>query len=321
MLFRRGLYVLFFAGLAAFAPVCLAQTDEDLALKFFPKALDDDFIANHPPDVPVARLVTPLRVDLDGTGTEDYLAAAYSNGLGGCLRVIKGAGAAATVVAETNDTAIGGRGKPVLEAVDIDHDGIPELVVEFTRASWIYRYKNGGLVLMNPGWPGASAPTSTLGNLAFADLDGDGVLEVLDYTNAASGSLYAVYRLVNGKLAVTAQNIVFFDRFERPAATASSNPQGQPTGKPAVESRRFSATAGSNYELRIVNGDQSKKSMVTAGEVRLNDVTVVSSSDFKKTQRSIAVPVKLTANNSLTVELRGDTHSDAEITLSIVPVP
>jgi hypothetical protein len=174
---------------------------------------------------------------------------------------------------------------------------------------------------MNPPWLGASAPTSTLGNVAFADLDGDGVLEVLDYTRAPSGSRYTTYHLENGKLIVTPSNVAFFDRFERPASEASSNPQGQPSGKPVVEARRFSATPGSNYELRIVNGDQSKKSIVTAGEIRLNAVTIVSSADFKKTQRSLSFPVKLIEDNSLTVELRGDNNSDAEITLSIVRVP
>jgi hypothetical protein len=238
--------------------------------------------------------------------------------MGGCLRVIKGSGANAVIVAEVGGRMLGGRGKPDLNAVDLENDGIAELVMQFSRAAWIYRYANGALSLLNPTRVVAGHTTTHLGNVTMADLDGDGVLEVLDYTSGRPDTSYIIYKLDHGKLVSSPLNVAFFDRFERPAVPPATNPQDQPIGKPVVEERRFTATAGDKYELRVVNGDQAKQSIVTSGEVRLNGVTVVSPSDFKKTARTLSVPVKLGEDNVLTVELRGDLTADAEITLSIV---
>jgi hypothetical protein len=293
-------------ALLASATYVGAQTDDQqLALKFYPKALDDDFIANHAPDIPVTRLVTPVRVDLDGTGTDDYLAVAYSNGLSGSLRLIKGSSASAILVAESSDPTMGGRGKPVLDLVDINNDGVPELVVHFARATWIYRYKNGSLSLFGPTRQVPTGTTSNLGDVAFADLDGDGVLEILESAPPGSASPYIVYKSdASGNFVRSTTQVVIADRFVRAE------------GQPIVEERVFAATLGDGYILKVVNGDQTKKSVVTAGEIRLNGVTVFGNNDFKKASRTLSASVTLQARNVLTVEVRGDPQSVLSLSIS-----
>ena len=280
--------------LIAFTTSLFAQTDDQIAMQFYPKALDENFLATHNPEKTVVRLVTTLRVDLEGSGQDKFIAAAFTNGMAGILRIIKTSGPTPVLVAESTDQTMGGGGPASLYAADIDNDGIPEIVVEFKRASWIYRYQNGQISLYGPTRRGPLGLTSGLGWTTCIDIDGDGILEILEYpTPDGYGAPYIVYKLnPDGTFTQTSTKVFFVDWFE------------PHEDKPVVQDRYFPATPGKSYTLRVINGDQRKNGYVTAAEIRLNGATVFGLDDFKNAQRIMAIPVGLLKNNHLRVELR-----------------
>jgi len=295
---------------ALFLSICLLSAiplhadDVSIAMKFYPAALDAQWNATNPPGRQPNRIVTTARVDLDKTGRQDYLAAAYSNGTVAAFRLIKGATPeTAVLVAEGNDPLLGGDGRPVIEIVDIDNDGVPELALEFPREAFIFKYSAGALQLFAPTRMSKFGPTSNLGSIAFADLDGDGKLEILEIMRDITAP-YVVFTLdATGKFVKLANPPLFVDRFERA------------DGAPVADLRNFRAVPGS-YVLRIVNGDQSRRSVVTSAEVKLNGKTIFSPNDFKSAQRTLTAPITLTEENSLAVELRSDPQSTISISIA-----
>ena len=282
----------------------LHADDVSIALKFYPASLDAQWNATNPAGRAPNRIVTTARVDLDKTGHEDYLAAAYSNGTVAAFRLIKGTSPdTAVVVADANDPLLGGDGRPVIELVDIDNDGVPELALEFLHESWIFKYSGGALTPFAPSRMSKFGPTSNLGAIGFADLDGDGKLEILELMRDVTAP-YIVFSLgADGKFVKMANPPLFSDRFERA------------DGNSVADLRNFRAVPGS-YVLRIVNGDQSRKAVATSAEVKLNGATIFSPSDFKSAQRTLTAPVTLTEANSLSVELRSDPQSTMSISIT-----
>jgi len=293
----RILYLTLVISLCLAAPLLADSVDDAIAMKFYPAALDEQWNATHAAGRPPHRIATTLRVDLTKSGNTDYLAIAYSNGTTGTFCVVKGATPdTAVLLAQSNDPLFGGDGLPVIEAVDVDNDGVPELAVEYAREAWLYKWTNGTLVLFGPSRMSKFGETSNLGTIAFADLDGDGKLEILEVMRSDTAP-YLVYSLdAGGKFVKQPNPAIFVDRFERA------------DGAPVTETRAFRAVPGS-YLLRLVNGDQSKQSVVTSGEVKLNGVTIAGPGDFKKAARTLTVPVTLAEENTLTVELRSDPAS------------
>lgn len=297
-----------FIGSVVFAHVSSAQTSpaDDIAAHFYPTSVDQDFQRNHAPNVVPLRLTATAWVDLDRTGTDDYLAACYSDGMAAKLRLIKGSTVDNSIlVTETPDGEIGGD-QPLVMPVDVDNDGVPELVVEFARGTWIYKYANTHLTLISPTRQTPRGKTSALGSVAFADIDGSGALALLEYgLDDAAPDPYRIYRLVNGTFALSQLTALFTDRFEPEA------------GDPPVATRHFSATAGGSYTLRIVNGDQQNQYRVTSGELTINGATVVASNAWGF--RTLVVPIGVLAQN--TVTFSGNTDSMLSLTISAGNVP
>jgi hypothetical protein len=278
------------------------SADERLATRFYPAALDADFRANNAPDRPILRDMTLLRVDLDHSGNADYLAVAYSNGLASSLRILKGSGAAnGTLIAESPDVTMGGNGKPVLEAVDIDDDGTPELVVQFTRATWIYKYSNGQLALFGPTREGAVGPTSDLGYVGFVDVDGDGRLDIVEAGTREKPET-TLYRVAADGSCRRAGRAAFVDRF----TTAEESH--------AVTTRTFTAKPG-RYLLRIVNGAPRRERLVGRAEVRLNGVEVAHVQAALPGTRTLLIPIELRQLNVMDIDLGGDPDSELSITI------
>jgi hypothetical protein len=298
-------------------------TDRQIAMTFYPTRLDADFRENHSPSVSPTQIATPLRVDLDHTGNADYLAVIYSNGFTAALRVIKGNSLqTAMLVIESGDQTMGGRGRPALYATDIDNDGTPELVVEFSRATWIYQYHTDSctLTLFGPTRATPSGPTSDLGEVSFVDVDGDGVLEIIERGLPTAGvtdpdqpivhAPYTVNKVTpGGTTTPTEIRPVFFDRFSMADATESI-----PQPPSQIQTRSFSAAPG-DYTLRIVNGDQKGYYAVSSVEIRLNGVTILSSANVTQT-RILTFPVTLLDSNNLTVEIRNDPSSQLSIVIA-----
>jgi len=206
---------------ALFILVCLpltlsvfGQTDEQIAAQSYPQHLDDFFVNTHPPGTPVPREVTLLRVDLTNSGGDNQLVVAYSNGMVAELYLFHGAGADAVLLDQTDDPP-GGRGVPVLEAIDIENDGIPEIQVSFLRETWLYKFDGGSLVLIKPSTPPTEEHFGSLGSTAYFDLDGDGKFEILESDGAASDAAYVLHQFLNGQTVKTSTEVAFYQRFEQ----------------------------------------------------------------------------------------------------------
>ncbi|HEX7681008.1 MAG TPA: VCBS repeat-containing protein, partial [Thermoanaerobaculia bacterium] len=195
--------------------------------------------------------------------------------------------------------------RPVLNETDIDNDGIPELLVEFPHATWIYHFQSqsSALKLWGPTLARQDGVTSYLGSATLLDVDGDGVLEIIEFDSrrgatAADLVPYTVYKVASdGTATRTDVRPVFVDRFFGADETQETR---QP---PQFQLRSFAATPG-DYNLRIVNGDQKRNYAVSSAEIRLNGVTILGSGDLNGKRRILTVPVTLHDVNQLTVEVR-----------------
>ena len=276
-----------------------AETDEQLAMRFYPQSLDEFFVQTHDPETPVVRRTTVLRVDLDGSGVEDYLAVAYSNGLAAEFVLIRGAGSEAAVVAQAGES-LGGRGIPVIEPVDIENDGVPELAVEFMRETWLYKFEEGSLVLFGPKRTEETGEVTNLGNATFFDLDNDGILEIFEEAPHSTDAAYVVHKLEGNDFALTSTEVMFYDRFEQV--------EGQ-----TVREREFIAPAG-DYRLHILtvgaaSPDRGIEMPAAEPRVTLNGALVCGSDNPEEV--TIApiegtgggIPITLTGQNTLSVEL------------------
>jgi hypothetical protein len=278
----------------ALAFPALAQTDDAIALQFYPELLRADALKFS--DEPVPPVYHHVRGDLTGAGSQ-FLVVAYSNGRAGALRVIDVR--ATPVLVGENLSLIGSM--PKVELFDLDRDGRMEIIVLLaamrTDFTSLFKWTSSGLDLWGPTKTNHRGIERTvLPTIDYADLDGDGMLELIEENDPESGILMKkVYRLSGGDY-VSASPAVFHAQYVRS------------TGKPEKVTNAFRVpqNGAGRWILRIVNGDYTGANAVTAGDIRVNGVTLVTSDKLKQKTRTISVPVVLGADNTIEVELRGD---------------
>jgi hypothetical protein len=270
------------------------QPDESIANAFYPQFLDDVFRDNHAPGVEVMRRSVSMRADLDRSGHADYLIVAYWNGLGSVVRIIRVTDPAnAVLVAESPDRTMGGDGGPRLEAVDIDNDGVPEIVVRFLRGTWVYKYRSGKLDLFGPTRRNRVGLTSDMSNPTFVDVDGDDVMEIIDHGSK-------LYKLGADGQFTRAATVAYNERFQRDAETVTG-----------PDNRSFSAKPG-KYVLHVL-----RRAGTDGGAILLNGKAIASSADFGARRRMLDIPVELLDRNDLSVTVDGG--DGAELIVTVVP--
>jgi len=281
--------------LTAVLPACGQLSDAQIVANAYPAELSAD------PDAQ-ARFSTFVAFDMDGNG-QTLLIALYTNGTRAGLSVVNRGG---QVLSHPDTRSLKGF-KGELEIVDLDHDGVPEIIVRLYSGhganipdTWIYAWRGGQLTLISPTQRVHALDITVLSQIAPVDLDGTGKLAILafpgvrrdDNGNRVANGDGMVYALANGMYAPTPMRFTFAQSFVR--HTASPNPTV----------KHFAASPG-QATLRIVNGAAPGGLTVDSARVILNGATIAAPSSFKPQTRTLAIPVQLTTDNNLSVELAG----------------
>jgi hypothetical protein len=285
--------------------VCVAAhaqiSDRQIVENAFPAKLDDG------DGVRFSRFVA---VDLNRNG-QPLLVAVYTNAAGGAIRVLNRAG---QVLSAPDLPGMRGFHASV-QALDLDADGIPEIIAEFTTGhspdnpdTWVFRWTGSELHLISPICPVGQLSLTCLGHVSLLDIDGNGRYALLDWPGLqmSNGSVsdvgnWTLYTLNGGNFQETTQTFSFAREFKRG------------NGKPFTSERKFAATPGA-ATLRVINGSGAAAS--TSGQVTLNGKVLLGPDNFKRNQHVYDVSLTLAADNRLAVRLDGKPGS--KITVLIV---
>jgi hypothetical protein len=288
-----------------------SQEAEQIVEQFFPQQLIDESEADFQQGgLEPFRATAVELADLDGTGTANYIVAAYTNGFRASIRVLRLQGSGAVLVAEPNLRLLTGV-RPAVELVDVENDGRPEVVIHFSSAraslfDWVFKWTGTDLGLIGPVWVDERGDVFTaLTNSDFDDVDGDGMLEIT--TRSAETQTVKVYRFDGQKFGLT-KTLNFFETFYRHA------------GAPALTTTEFDvANPGGGFVLTIINGDRAGTNRVSSAVIKLNGVEVAGPKDFSQQVGKIVRQVSVLAQNVLEVELRGAPSGQIHITVEPPP--
>jgi hypothetical protein len=279
---------------------CAQVSDGQLVDNAYPA----DLFASRDPDAP-SRFSTFVAADLNRNG-QPLLVALYTNGTRAGISVLDRSG---HVLSHPDLPFLKGfRGE--LEAIDLDGDGVPEIIARFVSGhgygipdSWVFAWRNGALTLISPTATAYNLRVTLLSQVAAVDMDGSGKLSLLAFPGVHrddSGKLVddgdvELYAFSNGQITATTTAFSYVKPFFRR------------TSGPTKSVANFAATPG-RKTLRIINGANPGQA-VDSGRVTLNGVDVVRPADFKPKAHVIDVPVQLKSQNHLDIELTGKPDS------------
>lgn len=286
------------------------SSDEDLVKQFFPQRLIDESAEDFANGGPAPfQAMAFAAADLNHTGTNEFIVAAYTNGFSAAILVLKRQGSSALVVAEPNLRLLAGI-TPTVRLIDLDKDQRPEVLVSFTSArgpsaDWLFRWTGSALSLIGPSATDANGDVTTrLSNADFVDLNGDGVLEIINPPQFGIPGTFEVFNLTGDLL----KSLEFFRTFIRK------------TGAPSEEVQTFPLSdTHLSYHLKILNGDSAGNQRSSSATVQINGTTVVGPERFNQKVSEIDVPVVLTATNTIGVRLAGAPESRVVITVEAQP--
>lgn len=304
--------LLFQAGLFGQGPISEAGL-----WQFYPSRLaahsDEEFQAGG--REPYRTLVF-VEADLNKTGSKDYVVVVFSNGFLGAVSVLRKSPLGLAQVAAPVYPMMQG-GAPLIDTIDLDHDGKPELVVSFlaghsNKVNWVFKWDGRDLQFMGPSeqQPDGSLDTM-LCNVSFADFDGDGLLDAHNpWPDLGLGALadwdreehpHQIYRQAAGRFLNTPIEAAYGKLFGRPPGSSPDE-----TDSFVVES----PIAG--YHLVVLNGGLNG-TRVSSGSIALNGSVVVQPNQFGQSVSSIRVPVTVGPRNSIAVKLNGNPNGSVLI--------
>jgi hypothetical protein len=288
--------------------LCAQLSDKQIVSNAFPAALNDG------DGVRFSRFIA---VDLNGTG-QPLLVAVYTNGAGGAIRVLNRAG---QVVSAPDFPGMRGF-HASLQAVDLDHDGTPEIIAEFTTGhspdnpdTWVFRWLAGTLKLISPTCKTGGLTLTCLDHVSFMDLAGDGTLALLNWpavtldreTGEVSRSEpWTIYTLKNGSFLQADGAFLFAHEFRRGTAT------------PFTSEETFRAPVGGTT-IRVINGTADQAA--TSGRITLNGKEIMGPADFQRGAHTTDIPVELVENNTVTVQLQGKPGAKIVMLVKVAAAP
>jgi len=278
-----------------------------------------------------------VAADLDRTGRKDFLVAVYGDGVDCILRVLRREGSSATLVSESGNLQLGGA-FPKITIVDIDHGRYPALVVQLLQnngqqhTECLFRW-DGNALQSYGTWeidPATGLGDSTLSEAVFLDLDGDGVLEIVNPPEFDSSAWmqperartpvrFQVYKIAADDGFRVVGTLEGFSEYQ--VGPAKYRMQGL-TGDRDVRYGSFLASQpGGEYIMTIANGDGREILPVTSAEVLLNGELVAAADQVTLNRRYLSIPVTVKAENRLEVRLRGAEGSALYVGIGPASVP
>jgi hypothetical protein len=294
------------------------QEPEQVVEQFFPQRLikesEEDFQKGGPAPFRTSESVI---ADLNGDGST-FIVAAYSNGFAGVIRVLKKENSTFGLVDEPNLRKMGGD-FPTIKLLDLDNDGRPEVIASFSSArgpteDWVFKWDGTKLNLIGPTEVDAFGfIDSLLSDAGFFDVDGDGIIEILNPTGSGPVAPDETENIGKGDLEVytfdgqkykLSKSLEFIASFVRQ------------TGAPFVDKAYFEIkNPGAGFLLTVVNGATDGSNKVSSGTIKLNGVVVLSSNDLNQQVRKVVRQVTVLANNVLEVELAGKATGQILVTV------
>jgi hypothetical protein len=295
-------------------------SDRALVERFFPQRLQDE--QPGPNALPLTARYGFVAADLNGTGQREFLVAVYSAAYSDSveLRVLRKTVDSARPAGRLSLDCRGGM-YPKVSLINLDRSGTPEILVQLvggrTAIEWLFKWNGTALSPFGPmkDYPG-EGPCTVLQDASFVDLDGDGVLEIVDSPPyniqtalADAPSEYRIYRLADGTYKYSG-SFEYFSGFSPPGAVPPP---------PRFRTQRFSATApGSPYLMVIANGNGRHKPPAHSAEVRLNGELVPGTERISERVRYLTIPVAVNAADTVDVTVSGP--ADSELYIGIGPV-
>jgi hypothetical protein len=129
-------------------------------------------------------MMTPVVVDVNGDGVSDVVFNAYAGGeytVNGVLRAISGA--TGKDLWTVTDSRYRVRGASSIAAGDLDGDGLVEICTVPENGVGLICFENDGTFKFR-----TTTPANNWGGPSFADLDGDGTVEILDGNHVFSNT-------------------------------------------------------------------------------------------------------------------------------------
>jgi hypothetical protein len=244
------------------------------------------------------------------------IVAVYTNGAAAAVRVLDHAGQVLSAPELRGMKGFHGS----LTAVDLNADGVPEIVVRLTAGhgldnpeAWIFRWSGGVLRPISPTCATGTLVFTCLGEVTFVDLKGDGSLSILSWPSFQISADSGSPEPAGPWTLYTADGDTFV---EQPNAYVYAAEFTRAKAQPFTASEDFSAPPG-NGMIRVING--SGNAAADTGHVYLNGVEVISPSDFKRNQPSFAVRATLKKSNTIAVRLDG--KANTKIELLVEPAP
>jgi hypothetical protein len=233
--------------------------------------------------------------------------AAYTAAELASIRVLKVTDHFAALVDEPKLCPFGGD-NPEVSLIDLDHSGNPAVLVSLVGGAegvgmrWVFKWDGSALKSIGPGKDDEGLPCTELHDPDFLDLDGDGILEIVERSKPFEPDTpdnYDVYKLTDGAYKLSG---VFesFSGFPVPIAPPP----------PRFRIQRFVASApGSPYIMTIANGNGRDEPPVQSAQVLLNGEAVTAPGQITQTVRSLKIPVTVKANNTVDANVSGQQGS------------
>jgi hypothetical protein len=267
--------------------------------QFFPqKLLNDDaaFVAKH--GRPSTKGFGFLAADLNGTGRKEFLIAVYKWLGGAAVRVLKKDGDSAVVVDEPKLCPFSGK-DPKVSLIDLDPSERPAILVQTTDdrnvpGPWIFKWDGTSLRSFGAADPIDGLPCSDLADPVFVDLDGDGILEIVNGAEPENPDVVGptksrVFKLVNGAYVQSGIFEYFFFGVTGPDTFEAGNPKVP-------------------YVVTVANGDGRKMPPVDAAEIRLNGELIAGPDKISRRSRYLRIPVTVKDQNTIDVRITSGTQ-------------